>query len=92
VQPVVARPPYGKARCVAIATRQPLRLEGVKDANVLKGFVPLPRGMETRAALEDGSGKPAWLPLSSLLESLSPSQGARKEIVIATAKKGGGTE
>jgi hypothetical protein len=91
-QPVLARPPYGKARCVAIATRHPLKLEGVEEADVLKGFKPLPRGLETRAALEDGSPGPAWLPLSKLLEQLSPSGGAWKEIVITTSRKNGGAE
>jgi hypothetical protein len=91
-QPVLARAPFGKARCIAIATRLPLQLEGIAEKDVHAGFVPLPRGLETRAALADGSPRPRWLPLSEFLANLAPAQGASRELAITTGKKPDGGE
>jgi hypothetical protein len=90
LQPVTARPPLGKGRCIAIATRLPLKLEGVSDADIVKGFAKLPKGMDTRVALDDGSQELRWTPLSRFLATLRPSRGAYRELVTTTTERPGG--
>jgi len=74
------------SRYLLIATRRPLRVEGERT-----GFAPLPKGLETPVALEDGP-RPRWMALAAFLERIDPRRGAFTELRVETRTRPGGVK
>jgi hypothetical protein len=77
-----AAPPF--SRYLAVATREPLRIEGANTA-----FAPLPRGLETPVTLDD-RGRGAWIKLETFLERIDSRRGAFAELRVETRARPGG--